>query len=132
VSFAGIDKRIADNSDWRGTMKRISGIALFVFCAAMFIQAQNASTAKQMTGTICDSQCVTHQGNVASCDTACEQKSGMAVFVDDQGKVMNVANQNMCSSHMGKHVKMMAEQVDPPTDPSPMAHEGDWIRIDNF
>jgi hypothetical protein len=45
---------------------------------------------------------------VATCDPLCTDKTGEAVLVDDQGNVKKIANQDMCNSHMGKHVKMTA------------------------
>jgi hypothetical protein len=52
--------------------------------------------------------------NLSTCDKDCTDKSGPAVLVDDQGNVMKIANQDMCMSHMGKHVKAMAMRMDQP------------------
>jgi hypothetical protein len=41
-------------------------------------------------------------------------KSGQAVLVDDKGNVKNIANPDMCTSHMGKHVKLTAMPSDQP------------------
>jgi hypothetical protein len=37
------------------------------------------------------------------------------VLVDDQGNVRQISNQDMCKSHLGKHVKVTAMSGD--TDP---------------
>jgi len=86
-------------------MNRIAWLLTLVLCSTVFMYAGDSSTAKEMNGTICDAQCVTQQSNLATCDTGCTTKSGEAVFVSDAGTVMKVANQDICQSHMGKHVK---------------------------
>jgi hypothetical protein len=90
-------------------MKRIFGlfaIAAVVFSTA-FVFGEDMKSHK-MTGTICDAKCVTQSSNLATCDTSCTERSGTAVFVDDRGTVKQIANQEMCKSHMNKHVKMTA------------------------
>ncbi len=67
---------------------------------------------KEMMGTICNSSCVVQQDNLATCDRACTDKRGEAVFVSDQGTVMKIANQAMAMPHMGKHVKMMVSPTE--------------------
>jgi hypothetical protein len=89
-------------------MKRIGWMFLVVLGCVSLMQAQNSSKKMQLSGTICHSSCVTRVDNVATCDTSCLDKSGAAVLVDDQGQVQQIANQDMCTSHMGKHVKMTA------------------------
>jgi hypothetical protein len=79
------------------------------------MQAQDSSNSmQQMTlkGTVCNSACVANVGTVehyaSTCDPLCTDKSGDAVLVDDQGDVKKIANQDMCKSHLGKHVTMTA------------------------
>jgi hypothetical protein len=93
-------------------MKRIAGLFLLALCSAALMYAQNSSTPKEMNGTICDAECVTHSamGN-ATCDPGCTIKGDRAVFVGDDGSVMQVQNQDICKSHMGKHVKMTYDPV---------------------
>ncbi len=112
-------------------MRRISGIFLLVLGLAVVMCAQNSNTAKEMNGTLCDSRCVTQQGNVATCNTTCTKKSGVAVFVDDQGSVQRIANQDICKSHMNKHVKMMAVPENPKIFPTADPRE-DWLRIQDL
>lgn len=87
-------------------MKHAVWLLLGILCSAMLLIAQDKGM--KMTGTICNSACVVHQNNLPTCDPQCTDKSGDAVFIDDQGKVVKVANQDMCKSHMGKKVTMMA------------------------
>jgi DNA replicative helicase MCM subunit Mcm2 (Cdc46/Mcm family) len=87
-------------------MKRIVLALLVVLGSTALMYAK--SGAREMTGTICDVKCVTRQSNLATCDTSCTETGGEAVFVDDQGGLHTVVNQNMCKSHMNKRVKLMA------------------------
>jgi hypothetical protein len=95
-------------------MRRIGWMFLVVLGAAGLMQAQSSSNAMEssksmeLSGTVCQSTCVSKVANLSTCDTLCTDKSGSAVLVDDQGNVRKIANQDMCKSHMGKHVKMTA------------------------
>jgi len=82
---------------------------LGVLCLAtsLFAQGPNDGPKKQMTGTICNSGCVQPVKDLPTCNTGCTDKSGDVVLVDDQGKVMKIANPKMAMPHMGKHVKVM-------------------------
>jgi hypothetical protein len=101
-------------------MKRIAGLLIFVLGSVMFVAAQDqdkdrdkaAATsdskagAMEMTGVICNAKCVKQDAGKASCDNTCKTKDGDVVFVDDQGKSFNIANQKMAKKHSGKQVKM--------------------------
>lgn len=89
-------------------MKRIALLFLVALGSVTLMYAQSASNPTKMSGTVCDSSCVVQVDNANTCDKGCTVKSGEAVLVDDQGKVMHIANQNICKSHMGKHVTVMA------------------------
>ncbi len=89
-------------------MKRIAWLFLVVLGSAILMHAQSSTKSTEMSGTICQSSCVSHVDNLATCDKNCTDKSGEAVLVDDQGILHPIANQDMCRSHMGKHVKMTA------------------------
>jgi hypothetical protein len=91
-------------------MKRIAWLFLVVLGSAILMHAQSSTKSTEMSGTICQSSCVTQQDNLATCARDCTDKSGEAVLVDDQGIVHPIAqeSQNMCQSNMGKHVKMTA------------------------
>lgn len=95
-------------------MQRIAWLFLVVLGCVAFMHAQS-SNSKTLNGTVCDSSCVVQQDNVATCDKSCTVKSGEVVLVDDQGNIMHVANQNVCKSHMGKHVKATVTGMDQPS-----------------
>lgn len=88
-------------------MKRIAVLLAFVLGSVM-LYAQEKPKGVDMTGTICDSKCVTHTGGQAACDTKCTQTGGEAVFVEDDGKVTTIANPEKVKGHMGKRVKAKA------------------------
>ncbi|HVJ04632.1 MAG TPA: hypothetical protein VM578_03050 [Candidatus Saccharimonadales bacterium] len=104
-------------------MRRIGWMFLVVLGSAGLLLSQSSTNAMhsenpmKMSGTVCSSSCVTQVGSsmTPTCDTSCTNKSGDAVLVDDQGNVHKIANQDMCKSHMGKHVKMTAAPM-PPTE----------------
>jgi hypothetical protein len=103
-------------------MKRIAWLFLVVLGSVVFMHAQdsvNSMNTAKLSGTICNSACVTQVANLSTCDKECTDTSGKAVLVDDQGKVMKIADQDQakCQSHMGKRVNMMA------TMPSEMQRE---------
>jgi len=87
-------------------MRRIVCILLAVLGSAAFMYAQSSATPTKTTGTICLSSCVVQVNNSPTCDPSCTDNRGVAELIDDQGTVMQVANQNICRSHMGKRVKV--------------------------
>ena len=46
-----------------------------------------------------------------SCDKKCEEKTGEIVLIDDQGRLLKIANQEKVAPHVGKKVKMMCKPV---------------------
>lgn len=112
-------------------MTRIGGLFLLVLGSAVLMHAQSSSLAKEMNGTICDSGCVTRQGKVATCNPTCTKTTGVAVFVDDQGNVQQIVNQDICKSHMAKHVKMTAAPEKPMIFPTEDQREY-WLRIQDL
>jgi hypothetical protein len=97
------------------TMKPIAWLFLAVLCSVTLVQAQSSGGTMELSGTICQSTCVTQVNNVPTCDKTCTDKSGEPVLVGDNGHVMKIAKQDqpMCNSHMGKHVKMKARMATP-------------------
>lgn len=94
-------------------MQRIALLFLFILGCVALMHAQSSNT-KTLNGTVCDSSCVVQENGLATCDKSCTIKSGEAVLVDDQGKLMRVANQDVCKSHIGKHVKATVKPTDRP------------------
>jgi hypothetical protein len=87
-------------------MKHSAWLFLGVLGLATSLFAQDDQP-KRMTGTICNSACVQPVDDIRTCNTRCTDKSGDVVLVDDQGKVMKIANPTMAMPHMRKHVKVM-------------------------
>src|SRR5215469_15941666 len=92
-------------------MKRIALLLTLVLGSAMLF-AQEKPKAIDMTGTICDSRCVTQTGSQSACDLNCTQKSGDAVFIDDNGKATKIANPEKVKGYNGKHVKTKCKMMD--------------------
>jgi hypothetical protein len=87
-------------------MKRNAGLCTIVLASVLLLCAQN-HTPKEMTGWICTSACVNHNVGHAACDASCagKDKTGEAVFVDDNGKVSKISNPDIVKDKMGKKVK---------------------------
>jgi hypothetical protein len=98
----------------RKNMRRMMLLCVAVLCFTGLLYSQDASSKSQsheMSGTICNSACVTKADNLSTCDTNCTDKSGECVFVDDSGNVKKIENQAMAMPHQGKHVKVKAVKV---------------------
>lgn len=97
-------------------MRRIGWMCfVVVLCSASFMYAQSSSNQMQMSGTVCQSACVVNNSpEVSTCDPLCTIKGGTAVLVSDKGNVMQIANQDICQSHMGKHVTLTAAPAEEP------------------
>jgi hypothetical protein len=92
-------------------MKVIASLLTVVLGSALLL-AQEMSKDIDMSGTICDSGCVTQTGGQAACNLKCSQKGGDAVFIDDNGKVTKIANPDKVKGHKGKHVKAKCKMMD--------------------
>ena len=87
-------------------MRRMLCILLAVLGSAAFVYAQSSATPEKTTGTICLSSCIVQVDNAPTCDPSCTSARGVAELIDDSGTVMQIANQNICRSHLGQHVKV--------------------------
>ena len=94
-------------------MKRMA-VLLFALLAAsaILVSAEDASKATTMTGWLCNSKCVTQNSGHAACDSSCADKSGDIVLIDDQDRVLKIANQDKVKAHAGKKVKMKCRPVE--------------------
>src|ERR1044071_1254482 len=92
-------------------MKRTDALLALALGSTMLMSAQDKSKSTEMTGTICDQKCVKQDAGKAACDASCTEKSGDAVFVDDQGKATKIANPKMAKGKMGKKVKVHGEMM---------------------
>lgn len=98
-------------------MRRIGWTLLVVLGWAGLVHAQSSSNKMELSGTVCKRACVTSAGtnNTPTCDPQCTLSNGPTVLVDDAGNVKKIANEEMCQSHMGKHVKLTAVHADQPS-----------------
>ena len=84
-------------------MKRIAWLLLAVLCSTLLLRAEDEGNT--MTGWVCDSKCIVHDGDRTTCNPKCTERSGAAVFIDDYGTVFQVSNPAFCASHMNQRVK---------------------------
>ena len=93
-------------------------LAIVVGSVTLYAQQPSQGTEKQeaqgteMTGTICDSKCVTQTAGQSACDQNCNEKSGEAVFIEDTGKVTKIDNPDKVKGYMGKHVKTRCKMME--------------------
>jgi hypothetical protein len=92
-------------------MKRTAALLALALGSTMLMSAQDKGKGTEMTGTICDQKCVKQDAGKSACDASCTEKSGDAVFVDDQGKATKIANPKMAKGRMGKKVKVHGEMM---------------------
>jgi hypothetical protein len=93
-------------------MKRNIGLSTIVLVLAMFAYAQDQIKVTVQTGWICNSKCVHHEKDIATCDVNCNDKSGYAVFVDEHGKSTKINNPDKVKGHMGEKMKVKSEMMD--------------------
>ncbi len=86
-------------------MRRIAWTLGIVLGSAGFMLAQSSTTTLKMSGTICLSSCVVQVGGFPTCDKSCTDNRGVVELIEDEGTVMQVSNQDICRSHLGKHVQ---------------------------
>ncbi|MFB3917755.1 MAG: hypothetical protein ACE14M_13565 [Terriglobales bacterium] len=87
-------------------MKHIALLLVVVMCLATPVFAGDKEHSGSMTGWICNEKCVKETAGKSTCDTSCTETSGDFVFIDDQGKVSKIANQDKAKPMAGKKVKM--------------------------
>ncbi len=96
-------------------MKRIAPLLAIILGSVMLYAQEKPQGTEQgaieMTGTICDSKCVTESGGPSACDTKCTKTGGAAVFIDDNGKVTKIANPDKVKGYMGKHLKAKCKMM---------------------
>jgi hypothetical protein len=98
-------------------MKRSVALLTIVLTSLILLYAQDNKYAQgnkveEMTGWICNSACVAQSAGQSTCDAKCKDKSGDAVFVDDQGRVSKITNQDMAKGKMGQKVKVKCSWKD--------------------
>ncbi len=91
-------------------MRRFVPTLALLLCSLVLV-GQETQQMMDMTGTICNSKCVSQSADRSVCDINCNDKSGDAVFVDDSGKVTKIANPDKVKGYMGKHVKAKCKMM---------------------
>jgi hypothetical protein len=91
-------------------MKRIAWALALLFCTAIFLFAGDKNNANEMTGWICNTKCVDHSSTTATCNQNCSETSGKVVFISDDGRILQIANQDKAQPMAGKHCKMTAKK----------------------
>src|SRR5215813_3811461 len=94
---------------------KIMASLLTVVLGSALLYAQQMSKAVEMSGTICDSNCVTQTEGQSACNLKCTQKGGDAIFIDDTGKATKIANPEKVKGYMGKHVKAKCKMMEDDT-----------------
>jgi hypothetical protein len=100
-----------------GRMKRTALLLVTIFfCSAIFLFAgdNNQNNAKEMIGWVCNAKCVDQNSGRATCNKNCSEAAGNVVFIDEQGQVLQISNQDTARPMAGKKCKMTAKQ-DPAT-----------------
>ena len=94
-------------------MRRMAFLLVVMLCTGIASYAEHLGKGKDdkgtaMTGWLCNSKCVKASENKSTCDKSCTATDGDVVFIDSNGAVDKIANQDMVKKHSGKKVKMMA------------------------
>jgi hypothetical protein len=90
-------------------MKRVALLLAVVLGSAM---AYAQDKGMNMTGTICDSKCVTQNAGQSACDLNCTQTGGDAIFIEDNGKATKIANPEKVKGYMAKRVKVRCDMAE--------------------
>lgn len=92
-------------------MKRIVYLLVAVLGLGISLFAEDMGKANEMTGWLCNSKCVAQTSGHAACDQTCSDRSGDVVMVDDQGRVLKIANQDKVKGFAGEKAKMKCRPV---------------------
>ncbi len=98
-------------------MKRTALLLVtLLFCSAIsvFAGGKDQNKTHEMTGWICNAKCVDQSSEKATCNANCSETSGKVVFISDEGKVLEIANQDKAQPMSGKKCKLQAKK-DPNT-----------------
>jgi hypothetical protein len=95
-------------------MKRSPWLLVTLFCSAIFLFAGDKNTPTEMIGWVCNAKCVDQSSGTATCNKGCSEASGDVVFINSNGQVLQISNQDMAQPMAGKKCKVMANK-DPDT-----------------
>jgi hypothetical protein len=92
-------------------MKRIAWLLAPVLLSAVSLYAEDMRKEADMSGVLCNSNGVVQNEGHAACDQTYAGQSGDVVFVDGQGRVFKVANQDKVVLRAGKKSKTKCKPV---------------------
>src|SRR5512146_2418033 len=101
-------------------MRRTALLLIVTLSSAMvMVAAQDQDNAgnnssKEMIGWICNAKCVDRSSGTPTCNQNCAEAVGEVVFIQDNGKVTKIANQQMAEPMAGKKCKVKGK-MDPDT-----------------
>ncbi len=100
-------------------MRRTALLLIVTLCSAMVLvaaQDQNnaGNSSKEMIGWVCNAKCVDRSSGTPTCNQNCAEAAGEVVFIQDNGKVTKIANQQMAEPMAGKKCKIKGK-MDPDT-----------------
>ena len=102
-------------------MKRLVLLVVaVVLCSAALLQSaapQDKDKTEErkmmsMTGMVCNEKCVTTTGDKSSCNKDCSETAGELAFVDSEGKLFKIDNQDKAMPMAGKQVKVKCKMMD--------------------
>jgi hypothetical protein len=86
-------------------MKRIAWLLAPVLFSAVSLYALDMGNEANLSGVLCNSNSVVHNEGRAACDQAYAGQSGEVVFVDQEGRVFKIANQDKVVLRAAKKIK---------------------------
>jgi len=104
-------------------MTRIAWLFAPVLLSAVSLYAENMGKEADMSGVLCNWNSVVQNQGHAACNQNYAGQSGDVVFVDEQGRVFKIANQDKIVLRAGKKVK---------TKSKPVKDKEDTTYIDNL
>jgi hypothetical protein len=92
-------------------MKRIAWLLAPALLSAVSLHAGDMGKEAGLSGLLCNSNGVVQNEGHAVCDQAYAGQSGEVVFVDQQGRVFKIANQDKVVLRTGKKAKTKSKPV---------------------
>ena len=92
-------------------MRKAAWLLIATLCSAMvLVDAQDNNTAnkssKEMIGWVCNAKCIDRSSEKPTCNQNCSEDAGEVVFIQDNGQVTKIANQQMAQPMAGKKCKI--------------------------
>ena len=91
-------------------MRKIAWLLIATLCSATVLVAQDTNNAskspKEMIGWVCNAKCVDQSSSKPACKKDCSESAGEVVFIQDNGQITKIANQQMAQPMAGKKCKV--------------------------